>query len=383
MRLAGEDDLDGVGAGEQLARALEVLDEQLQALVGREAPREADRQRIGVEGLGGRSGVRERLSPAEALAYAALAHGGDQADALLAPRRPQLVVGDLRDGLPRVAVGAAGEPVLAQVAVQQRAHRRADPCRLVHAVGDVADRHLGGAAVRPQSAPHPAGDLAVAAAHTVLLRRAVHRELGEAERARVSGAARVRGERAHRCRRPPRCEPPGSARERLERVGVVARRHRRVRGEEDPPRRLVECPVERRSRCEALAGELQRREGGMALVEVQEPRLDSERAQRAHAANAEQQILRETQIGIADVEPGRDPASRAAVLRAVAIEQIQGNAPHVDAPDLGDDVLVPIGTVTVMGSPSASVTSAAGSRSGSVSDQDSCWRPLASMRWRK
>jgi hypothetical protein len=43
----------------------------------------------------------------------------------------------------------------------------------------------------------------------------------------------------------------------------------------------------------------------------------------------------------------------------------------------------PIGTVIVIGSPSSPVTSAVGSRSGSVSTQYSCCQPPASMRWRK
>jgi hypothetical protein len=43
----------------------------------------------------------------------------------------------------------------------------------------------------------------------------------------------------------------------------------------------------------------------------------------------------------------------------------------------------PIGTVTVSGSPSSRLTSAAGTRSGSVSTQYSCCQPDASMRWRK
>ena len=41
------------------------------------------------------------------------------------------------------------------------------------------------------------------------------------------------------------------------------------------------------------------------------------------------------------------------------------------------------GTVIVSGAPSAPVTSAAGSRSGSVSTQYSCCQPPASIRWRK
>ena len=57
-----------------------------------------------------------------------------------------------------------------------------------------------------------------------------------------------------------------------------------------------------------------------------------------------------------------------AVLGPVGVEQEERHAADVDAPDLRDDLAAPTGTVTVIGSPSSPVTSAAGRRSGSVVD---------------
>ena len=46
--------------------------------------------------------------------------------------------------------------------------------------------------------------------------------------------------------------------------------------------------VERDARRDLLGRELERRQRGMALVEVEHAGLDSERAERAHGAEAEQ-----------------------------------------------------------------------------------------------
>ena len=55
MRLAGEHDLDRPVAAEQREHPVGVLGQQPEPLVGGDAPREADREHVGVEGaLGGR-----------------------------------------------------------------------------------------------------------------------------------------------------------------------------------------------------------------------------------------------------------------------------------------------------------------------------------------
>ena len=142
----------GCGPREQLARARSrSCDEQPQALVGREPPREADRQRVGVE-ASRRPRARSRATRPARAARRRCARAPRRRGAHAARGAPPTARrGDLRDRLPRPAGRRCGRASPSpQVAVQQRAHRRADPGRLVHAVGDVADRHLA----RPSSSGH-------------------------------------------------------------------------------------------------------------------------------------------------------------------------------------------------------------------------------------
>ena len=75
----------------------------------------------------------------------------------------------------------------------------------------------------------------------------------------------------------------------------------------------------------------------MTLVEVHDARLDPQRVQRAHAADAEQRVLAEPHAGVAHVQARGDPAVGEVVLRPVGVEQQQRHAADVHAPDLGDD----------------------------------------------
>ena len=119
----------------------------------------------------------------------------------------------------------------------------------------------------------------------------------------------------------------------LGRIGVVAGRDRRVRGEHRPRPRRGDRGIEPVAVAQPGSSELERGERGVALVEVYDARLDPERAQRADAADAEQDVLREPRFGVGDVQPRGDPAIERLVLRAVGVEQEQRNPPHVHAPD--------------------------------------------------
>src|SRR3712207_9006367 len=52
--------------------------------------------------------------------------------------------------------------------------------------------------------------------------------------------------------------------------------------------------------------ELERGERGVALVEVDQAGLDAQRLERAHAAGAEQRVLREAHVGIRRVQAAGD-----------------------------------------------------------------------------
>src|SRR5439155_11983584 len=53
---------------------------------------------------------------------------------------------------------------------------------------------------------------------------------------------------------------------------------------------------------EPLAEPLEREEGGMALVHVEDGRVETERAQGTHAADAEHELLAEPVLAVAAVE---------------------------------------------------------------------------------
>ena len=222
------------------------------------------------------------------------------------------------------------------MAVEQRAHRVAEPGRHVHAVGDVADRHLLDGAIGPQVAPHPARDLAVAAADAVRGAARAQRELAHPERlALVLGPRPAQADDLHRVDAHRRRQPRERLDDLLGGVGVVPGRDRRVRGEDRLRAGGGDAVGERAA---VRARGLERDERRVALVEVQQPRLDAHRLERAHAADAEQDVLRQAGVGLADVEPRGDPARADVVLRPLGVEQVQRHPADVDAPDLGGDL---------------------------------------------
>ena len=105
--------------------------------------------------------------------------------------------------------------------------------------------------------------------------------------------------------------------------------------------------------------ELDRDERRVALVEVHDAGLDPERAQRAHAADAEQHVLGQPRVRVADVELRGDPAGDA-VLGRSASSRNSGTRPTSTRQIWATTCSPSIGTVTVSGAPSSPVTSAAG-----------------------
>ena len=121
----------------------------------------------------------------------------------------------------------------------------------------------------------------------------------------------------------------------VERERVVAGRHRRVRREHRRSPHLLERVVERSALLDQLADALQRDEGGVAFVQVPHRRRDAERAQRAHAADAENDLLLDARLAIAAVEPRRQLAIPRRVLREIGVEQEQADAAEPHAPHRG------------------------------------------------
>ena len=242
-------------------------------------------------------------------------------------------------GHPGRRVGRAVQPVLAEMAVEQLPHRRAEPGRDVDAVGDVGDRDVVDLALGPHRVPHLARDLAVAAGHAVGGAAGSQRELGDAERlgllvgVRAAEADDLGGRDAERAR-----DVAERVLDLVRRVGVVAGRDRRVGGEDRAPAGDLQRGRQRAVAAVLAPRELERHERRVALVEVHDAGLDPHRLERADAADAEQQVLREPRVLVADVEAAGDPARGLGVLRPVRVEQVQRHAADVRAPDLAHDL---------------------------------------------
>ena len=93
MRLAGEDDLDRpAGRVEDPRQPLRIVKHEFRPLVAGEAPREADRQRVGFEQRAGGDDARNADVLFHPALPRAIAHEGEEVAAQRLPHRPQLLV---------------------------------------------------------------------------------------------------------------------------------------------------------------------------------------------------------------------------------------------------------------------------------------------------
>jgi hypothetical protein len=73
-------------------------------------------------------------------------------------------------------------------------------------------------------------------------------------------------------------------------------------------------------------------ERGVAFIEVAHFRLEAECGEQAPAADAEHQLLHETQVGITAIQGTRDAAVRREVRCIIAVEQIEPRASDLNLP---------------------------------------------------
>ena len=91
------------------------------------------------------------------------------------------------------------------------------------------------------------------------------------------------------------------------------------------------------SRLHPLADQLERRKRAVPFVQVHDARRDAQRRERAHAADAEQQLLADADALVAAVEPRRQLAILGLVAVDVRVEQQQRVAADRQLPDAGRD----------------------------------------------
>ena len=193
----------------------------------------------------------------------------------------------------------------------------------VHAVRHVVDRHFGLGKLGPEDAPHLPRHLAVQLADAVGQARGAQRQHGHAELRPPGVVVAAQVEEPLAVESHPAPVVAEEAIHQVEAERVVARGHRRVRGEQrigaDGPQRGVERqPLSSHQLADAL--ELQ--EGRVPLVHVPDGRLDAQRAQRAHAADAQHELLRDAHLHVAAVQPGRQLPIGRRVLLDIRVHQI-------------------------------------------------------------
>ena len=304
MRLAGEDDLHRpAGRVQDPREPLRIAEHQLGALVAGEAPREADRHRVGIEQRAGRDDARGADALLDPPLPRPLADEGKEIAPQSLTDGPQLLVGNREDAFPQRRIVVPIEPVGAEVGGEQVGEVRGDPGRHVDAVGDVRDRTVRLRHVRPHRRKHRARHRAVQPADRVGRSGGADGQGGHVEQ---HAAAVVVGPEREKPFAVGAERPPAAGQVRFdhaERKRVVARRHRRVGGEHRGAADLLERGVERGSLFDQIADALEDDEAGVSFVQVEHAGIDAERLQRADAADAEDDLLLDARFAIAAVQP--------------------------------------------------------------------------------
>ena len=337
MGLAGIDDLDrAVGVPEDRAQPVEVAEQEAGPLVRRKAPGEADRQdlrierRLDVVENARRFAVASELHPQPA-------PGEDRQLQLLAlVRLPELGRRDILEAVPErpdLALLVDVVEIRADRPTERVADGIARPRRHVDPVRDAPD------AVRRNALPRRVGRLCVELADRICVVGQAQREARHVEHGRI--ALRPHAQREHvvdrhaaglgtavaleeRSRDPP---------DEIRLEALIPGRYRRVDREDAVATDLLPGLVELVAGRDEFPGTLREQERRVALVEMPDGRLDSERPKRPDAADAQDELLVQPHLPASDVQDVRDRPVGVVVLGDVRVEQQHGRPSDLDAPD--------------------------------------------------
>ena len=326
VRLAGEDELHGpLRIVDELEQPVGLGEKEAAALVGREAPREADREDLGIEDAVHLPQLRRALAEALALPPHPLARERHEPALELLVRVPEHLVGDAVDAQPVVHVGEVLLPILAEILGIEVHELGRGPRLGVDAVGDAGDGHLVLGHARPDILPETLGDFPVQLADAVGAPAGAQREDGHREVVRRVDRSLPEAEEVVEVDADLRGVIAEIVRDEFAGEGIVARRHGRV-GREDARRR---DDLEGRAEIELVgahevADALQAEERGVALVHVVDGGLEAERGERAGSAHAQDDLLADAHFQVATVELGGDGAVLGVVFGDVGVEQVEG-----------------------------------------------------------
>ena len=335
MGLAREDELHGaLRIAHDACEPVDVGEDERRALVGGEAPREPDGERLRIERAREFIERRGHLATALAGAHDAVAREAHHLRAQRGAHGPESGgIGGERP-LPRAVARRVRHGVEPARVLPERDRLGVDPRRGVDAVGHMRDGHILGLAGAVDPLPHGARHLAMQRGHAVHLVGEAQAHDGHAHgllrvrrilaRERLELGARNAAARERACQ---------AVAHHLDTVAVVPRGDGRVRGEHGARAHgLHRIGVRHAGRAET--GEhLHRGESGVPLVQVDLGWLDAERPQRDHAADAEQHLLAHSQERLALVQAlGELPVLRG-VLGEIRVEQEHARAAHIHAQD--------------------------------------------------
>src|SRR5215813_5143148 len=337
MCFAGKHDLHGsADAVQNPGEPLGVGEDQIGSLVSGKAAGESDGERGRVEQRPGRDHTWDAhtlLGPALTRAFT---HKAEQVRSQGLSDGPEILVGNGEDGVPQCRLVLARGPADAEMLVEKIDELGRHPGGKVHAVRDVRNRQLGQRDPWPDARPHLARDLAVQLADRVDAGRGSHRQRRHVEL--HAAAAVVCPERqkpiAMRAERPP--DAGQMFFHHVEWKCIVSRSHGRMRREDRRFPDGLEGGVETVATLDEIMDALQDDKCGVAFVEVKRADVDAEGLERAHAVDAEHDLLLDARLPVATVQARRQLSVPWCVLLEVGVEQVERHAPHPDAP-YGDE----------------------------------------------
>ncbi len=340
MGLAGKNELNrAAGVVDDGLQALGVLNQQESAFVGSESARERDGQDVRVKGFFHRFENLAGSIAALILLDQPFPAGAHQARTVQFVSPPELFIVYLIDALDVVRALGTQKPIRPEVAVEEVSefmrHERGD----VHAVGDVRNRYFLHRPARPEVRPHAPGDTAVQLADAVAIGSELDAQNEHGKRPVLRGSP---GLAPRQQLLVGRSQPVGQGFE----IGfdhvcgelVVAGCNRRMRRENGGARDDFQCNVQAdfflfNDLCQAF----QARKGTMPFIHVNDFGLDPHRLQGAHAADSQQHLLGQPDLGFGRVKPRRDLPVLRRVFQNIGVEQEKGYATDENSPDNGVD----------------------------------------------
>src|SRR5208282_4984757 len=328
-----------LGVVDHQRQPLNVRQNEVGALVGCEATRESDGERIR------RKQFAQRLQRLLRFAASFRLLTGPAADELNHPgfqrqvRLPQLAIVDGFNAFPSARCAALPLPADAEMTIVEAAHLRSKPRGYMNAICDVANRHGVLRLLRVKRPPHRPRNLAVQGRHRIgaagkfepqdrhaeLFLVVVGAHASEAHQIIVREAKLI-------------TQGPQMLFDEIGIEAVVTGRDRGVRGEDDFARNLARGGHKIHALfLHATANRLENCEAAVAFVQMKHSRRDAHGSECTEAAHAQQKFLAYAGAAIAAIEARGEIAIFRRIALHIRIQQKKIAPSDLRTPDLGAD----------------------------------------------